>query len=181
MKLVEEMSWRAITSSFCFCDGNKEMSWRMIRIASASLMATNSFTMVERWAASAIVLLGVPVSSHQVSNDRDLCTYRMIVPYRIVNITYFVSASFLLDDRFRCSIVQRWTEQTFYWPLLYVWCSWPVLKDSKHTEASFSPIPRDSFALQVVQVPRSSRLAIFMPTTDITLPLLRMRMRMCAG
>ena len=58
---------------------------------------------------------------------------------------------------------------------------WPVQNDSKHTEASFSPIPKDSFALQVVQMPRSPRLAIFVTmTTDIQtdyFTLLRMRVR----
>ena len=39
-------------------------------------------------------------------------------------------------------------------------------KESKHTEASFSPISTDSLCLLVVQMPRSRDVAIFVPTTD---------------
>ena len=54
-----------------------------------------------------IVLLSVPTSSHQVSNDRDLRTVRIIVPYRMVHITHVVSASFFLDEHMRSTIVER--------------------------------------------------------------------------
>ena len=40
-----------------------------------------------------------------------------------------------------------------------------VQNDLKYTEASFLPISADSFTLQVAQVPRLPKLAIFVPTT----------------
>ena len=55
-------------------------------------------------------------------------------------------------------------------------------KESKHTEASFSPISTDSLCLRVAQIPRSRDVAIFVPTTDdrwqtkpIALPLAHAR------
>ena len=55
-----------------------------------------------------IVLLNVPASSHQVSNDRDLCpmpfdcsvTY---CPYYVLRFRFV----FFFDDRIRSTIVQR--------------------------------------------------------------------------
>ena len=40
---------------------------------------------------------------------------------------------------------------------------WGLPKESKHTEASFSPILTDSLCLRVVQMPTSRDLAIFVP------------------
>ena len=39
-------------------------------------------------------------------------------------------------------------------------------KESKHTEASFSPVSTDSFCLRVAQMPRSRDVAIFVATDD---------------
>ena len=41
-------------------------------------------------------------------------------------------------------------------------------KESKHTEARFSPISTDSLCLQVAEMPNSRDLAIIVPTTDKT-------------
>ena len=48
----------------------------------------------------------------------------------------------------------------------YLRCSLALPNDSKHTEASFSAILMDTLYLRVVQMPRSSDLAIFVLTTD---------------
>ena len=47
----------------------------------------------------------------------------------------------------------------------YLWRSWAVPKELKHTEASFSPISTDSCCLRVAQIPISQDMAIFMVTT----------------
>ena len=44
--------------------------------------------------------------------------------------------------------------------------SWALPNDLKHTKASFSAILTDTLYLRVVQMPRSSDLAIFVLTTD---------------
>ena len=49
----------------------------------------------------------------------------------------------------------------------YLWHLWPVSNDLKHIEASFFSDSDRSVRLQVAQVPRSSKLAIFVLTTTI--------------
>ena len=47
----------------------------------------------------------------------------------------------------------------------YLWHLWPVSNDLKHVKASFSSDSNRSVCLRITQVPRSSKLAIFVLTT----------------
>ena len=56
--------------------------------------------------------------------------------------------------------LQRLTKRHF------LWHSWTISLDSKHTEARFSPNATDSLCLFVVQVPRPQDMAIFSANND---------------
>ena len=50
----------------------------------------------------------------------------------------------------------------------YLWRSWVVPNDFKHTEASFLPNSMDSLYLRVARMPRSRDLVIFVPPPTMT-------------
>ena len=128
------------------------------------------------WSYSSESVKGLRSSTAQLSSYTVSVLVGFVIAAILAHVTWALAQEWVLSIRTAKTVTWALTRE--WVSLQYLWQSWPVQNNSKHV---FSPIPTDLLALQVTQMPRSPKLAIFLPTTTNGQTNHFTPLRMCAG